>query len=175
MHQSWMSSKVKVGQSTMHGQGIIAVSEIAQDEPVLVWGGPSYTNKPGALEALRHNKAVMQWDDDVFSCESDEDSDYFRINHSCNPNAWMIDAFTICARRNIHIGEEITADYALWEPDEKYVSAWTCRCGSRRCRGRVTGSDWKNPILRERYRGHFSPYLTKRIERDKIGGAGDDS
>ncbi len=170
MHHSWMSSKVKVRQSAVHGRGIIAVSEIVQGEHILVWGGASYTNKAGALEALRHDKAVMQWDDDVFSCEfENDDADCFLINHSCNPNAWMIGSYTICARRDIGSGEEITADYALWETDESYVASWPCNCGSGLCRGRVTGTDWNNPVLQERYRGHFSPYLNKRIGIGRSG------
>ena len=32
------------------------------------------------------------------------------------------------------------------------------------CRGRVTGEDWRNPALWERYAGHFSPYLERRIK-----------
>jgi hypothetical protein len=27
----------------------------------------------------------------------------------------------------------------------------------------VTGDDWRNPTLWERYAGHFSPYLERRI------------
>jgi len=169
MHESWMSPKVKVRQSEVHGRGIVAVSEIAKDESILVWGGASYTNKAGALEALRQGKGVMQWDDDVFSCEvegDDSDDEAFLINHSCDPNAWRSDAYTICARREIHPGEEITADYALWLFEEGRVSSWRCHCGSHLCRGQVTGADWKDPGLRERYHGHFSPLLNKRIAQE---------
>ena len=156
----------------MHGRGIVAVSKIAQAEPILGWGGVSYTNKAGAVEALRQGRAVMQWDDDVFSCEVEgesEDEGPFLVNHSCDPNAWMAGAYTICARRDISAGEEITADYALWETDESHVSSRLCHCGSPLCRVRIAGADWKNASLRERYRGHFSPFLTKRIEEEETG------
>jgi hypothetical protein len=49
----------------------------------------------------------------------------------------------------------ITADYALWEADERFVSRWECRCGSTLCRGRITGNDWKDKGLQERYKGHL--------------------
>ena len=39
-----------------------------------------------------------------------------------------------------------------------------CACGTSLCRGRVTGEDWRNPELWERYAGHFSPYLERRIK-----------
>ena len=174
MHDSWMSPTVRVARSAVHDRGIVAVSGIAQGEPILVWGGPSYTERAGALQARKQNRAVMQWDDDVFSCAVEgegKDEEPFLVNHSCDPNAWMSGACTICARRDIAPGEEITVDYALWETDEDHVAAWTCRCGSPLCRGRVTGADWKDAGLRERYRGHFSPFLTKRIEREQSGTA----
>ncbi|MFC1705852.1 SET domain-containing protein [Planctomycetota bacterium] len=163
MNKSWMSRKVRVAPNSVRGRGIVAFAHIVMGEPILVWGGAGYTNAAG----VQHNKAVMQWDDNVFSCEvGGEDEEPFLVNHSCDPNAWMSDAFTICARRDIGPGEEITADYALWEADESYVSPWVCRCGSQLCRGRVTGTDWKDPNLQKRYRSHFSPLLNKRIERD---------
>jgi uncharacterized protein len=28
----------------------------------------------------------------------------------------------------------------------------------------VTGEDWRSPVLWQRYAGHFSPYLSRRIE-----------
>ena len=169
MHRSWISPKVKVRQSIVHGRGIVAVSEIPRGEAILVWGGANYTDEAGALEALKQGRSVMQWDDDVFSCEVEGDegnTESFLINHSCDPNAWMDGVYTICARRDICPGEEVVADYALWEADESHVSSWSCQCGARLCRGRVTGADWKDPRLREQYRGHFSPLLNKRIERD---------
>jgi len=39
-----------------------------------------------------------------------------------------------------------------------------CACGSGLCRRRVTGEDWRQPVLQQRYSGHFSPYLQQRID-----------
>jgi hypothetical protein len=60
--------------------------------------------------------------------------------------------------------EELTIDYALWETDP----AWrieACRCGSSRCRGTVSGADWKRPELQARYGQQFSPVILRWIER----------
>ena len=57
----------------------------------------------------------MQRDTDLFSIEDRGDDDGYFVNHSCNGNLWMTDAFTLTARRDINKDEEITADYALWE------------------------------------------------------------
>jgi uncharacterized protein len=105
----------------------------------------------------------MQWDDDLYSVDDKGDDDSYFINHSCDPNIWMIDAFTLVARRDIPTNIEITADYALWEADEEYVSRWQCVCGSTLCRRWVTGKDWRIKDLQTRYSGHFSPLINKRI------------
>ena len=84
------------------------------------------------------------------------------MNHSCDPNIWMSDAFTLSARRRIEPGEELTADYALWLYDVDWVLD-PCRCGSPLCRGRVTGRDWQLPELQVRYAGHFTPFINRLI------------
>lgn len=91
-------------------------------------------------------------------------ADEYFLNHSCDPNAWMLDAVTLAARRPIAAGEEITADYALW----LFEQDWRldpCRCGSPLCRGRVTSQDWQRPELQSRYAGHFTPFLNRLIQR----------
>ena len=143
---------------------MIAVSAIRRGETLIVWKD-GYTDRAGALQAQREGGGIMQWDDDVFSYKtgSEGNTDQYAVNHSCDPTGWMSDAHTITARRDIRAGEEITADYAFWETDETYVSPWICACGSPLCRERIAGKDWMDEELRERYRGHFSPLINKRI------------
>jgi len=59
-----------------------------------------------------------------------DDEDYAAdyTNHSCDPNLWMKDEATLMARRDIEAGEELTADYMVWEVDEDYRAAWECKC-----------------------------------------------
>jgi hypothetical protein len=35
------------------------------------------------------------------------------LNHSCDPNVWMEDEVTLAARRDLGVGEELTAVCAL--------------------------------------------------------------
>ena len=57
----------------------------------------------------------MQRDEDLFSIEDrGNDTGYF-VNHSCDANGWMQDAFTLVSKRDINKDEEITADYVIWE------------------------------------------------------------
>jgi hypothetical protein len=84
------------------------------------------------------------------------------LNHSCNPNAGMSGQIAVVAMRGIHPGEEVCIDYAM--VDGSPYDEFECHCGEPECRGAVTGDDWARPELWERYRGHFSPYLQRRIE-----------
>jgi hypothetical protein len=73
--------------------------------------------------------------------------------------------------RDIAPGEEITFDYAMVLSETAGVpyEGFDCRCGSPRCRGRVTDADWRRPDLQSRYDGWFSWYLRERIERLRRG------
>jgi uncharacterized protein len=148
------------------GKSLFARGPIERGEIVIVWGG-DYRNAAGAAQAMADGKLTMQWDEDVFSVESGDDDPAYCINHACDGNVWMTDAVTLVARRQIAAGEQIVADYALWEADEHYVAAWTCACGSPDCRGRVTGCDWRLPDVQERYAGHFSPLINRRIAAER--------
>jgi uncharacterized protein len=111
---------------------------------------------------MMDGKQTMQWDDDVFSFDTGSD-DAYAINHSCDCNLWMDGAFTLIAKRTIEKNDELTADYALWESNETYVSNWMCACGNVCCRKRITGRDFRLKDVQERYMGHFSPLINKKI------------
>ena len=162
--KTWISSKVEYCESQIHGMGLRAIADIRQDEAVLTWEGECYTDKNGAIAAKRQGKAIIQWDENIFSYETVGDDELYAVNHSCDPNSWMADAFTLIARRDIIPGEEITTDYGLWQMDENFISSWICNCGAACCRGRVTGNDWKLEVLQQRYAGHFSPWINTLIQ-----------
>lgn len=84
-----------------------------------------------------------------------------RGNHSCDPNLWWIDAYTLAARRDIAAGEELTNDYATSMALAEF--RMECSCASPLCRGVVSGRDWMRPDLRLRYADHWVPVLLTRI------------
>jgi uncharacterized protein len=161
--RSWLNPKVEMRATPNSGRGLFALAQIDAGETVIVWGG-DYRDAAGAAQARGEGKGTMQWDDDVFSIETGDDDPAYSINHACDGNVWMMDAVTLAARRRIAAGEQVRADYALWEADEDYVSAWDCACESPLCRRRITGRDWRLPDVQERYAGHFSPLINKRID-----------
>lgn len=138
--KDWVSPKIEIRETEGRGKGTFALEKISAGEPAVIFGG-EYTDAQGAKEAWAHGKLTMQWDHDLFSVEERGDDMGYFINHSCEPNTWMNDAFTITAKRDIAAGEELTADYAQWEADENHVSPWECACGSRLCRKKITGRD----------------------------------
>jgi uncharacterized protein len=83
------------------------------------------------------------------------------LNHSCDPNVWHVDAFTIAARRHVAAGEELTIDYATHSGLTTF--RMDCSCGSPHCREVITGDDWKLQVLQDRYRDHWVPGLLERI------------
>jgi hypothetical protein len=163
--EKWMSPKVESRNSQIHGKGIFAISDISEGERIFVWSGECYTDRKGAKQAQSEGKGTMQWDEDIFSVETDVQEDLYRVNHSCDPNTWMFDAFTVVARRNIPSGEEIVIDYSLLIFNEPASGSLDCNCGSDICRGKITDEDWKDPMLQERYKGHFTPWLNNLINQ----------
>jgi hypothetical protein len=77
----------------------------------------------------------------------------------------MGDEATLIARHDIEAGEEATVDYALFTTQSNWMLDTRCRCGAPDCRRIITGDDWRRPEVQERYRGHFSPFINRRIEK----------
>lgn len=143
------------------GKAVYARDLIEPGELIAVWSGriiPTEALDELSAEIRRH---TVQVEEGLYlaSLSPDEPPDF--INHSCEPNAGLDGQVAIVALHRIHAGEEVTIDYAMC--DGSAYDEFECACGSTACRGRVTGEDWRNPILWERYAGHFSPYLERRI------------
>lgn len=86
------------------------------------------------------------------------------VNHSCDPSCGLRGEAILVAMRRLHIGDEVTYDYAM--SDCVDLVGWECNCGSFGCRGRVQGDDWKyRDELWLKYGDYFSPYL--KLKRRK--------
>jgi uncharacterized protein (DUF952 family) len=159
--RSWLSPQLQVGRSRIEGFGLFATGAIPAGEPVAVMGGTVLTGREFAayVVTVEHFSAAAI-DEDLNILQSPDDP-LSRGNHSCDPNLWMGDELTLVARRPIKAGEEATVDYALMTVAE----AWSmpCRCGAACCRRVITGSDWCRRDLQDRYHGHFSPFIDRRI------------
>ena len=85
-----------------------------------------------------------------------------KVNHSCDPNCGIrvnqTGAHDFVARKDIGVGEEFSFDYAMRNYSVNYFPP-LCMCGTKKCRGRITG--WKDlpESRRKDYEGFVAPYL----------------
>jgi hypothetical protein len=143
------------------GKAVFARELIVPGELIAVWSGRLVF--PDELDDLSEDirRHTVQVEEGLYlaSLTPDEEPDY--INHSCEPNAGLDGQITIVAIHAIPPGDEVTIDYAMC--DGSPYDEFECACGSSKCRGQITGNDWRDPVLWKRYAGHFSPYLQRRI------------
>ena len=133
-----------------------------------MWGGKVFTNEEKKRGLVKKYTGSRIDENHWLGGDLDEpEQEDQYLNHSCDPNIWLIDEVTFNARRDISKGEEITADYSTWSIDDTWVMDEPCRCGSSLCRHTVTGKDWQLPELQERYKGHFVPFVNEWIEKMK--------
>jgi hypothetical protein len=163
----WLDPRVTVQPSPIHGRGLFAIAAIGAGEVVKVFGGTIVTD--AQIQAIikrgdRYDGIGLGPDQNLWIDSSWPGSSG---NHACDPNLWMQDMVTLTARRPIPAGEELTTDYAMFTA----IPAWSlvCHCGSRLCRGVVTGNDWHREDLQARYRGHFAPFINNLIQQHTIG------
>ena len=143
------------------GRTLVARETIEPDELVVVFGGEVVAGS--ALDGLSSAQRLLtlQVEEDLYLV-SGHDGAADWVNHSCAPNCGLRGQIALVAMRRLEPGEEICFDYAM--SDGTPYDQFPCGCGAPTCRGRVSGDDWQRPELWERYRGHFSPYLQRRID-----------
>jgi hypothetical protein len=169
LQDEWIDPRIEIRTSPISGRGMFASSSAREGEVVVIWAGVVFTQADVVAGKAAEGSTVALADGlylgspvGQYDRERDDLGDF--INHSCDPNCWMQDEVTLVARRDIQLGEELTADYVLWEADETYLRPWERACGSPLCRRTLTGRDWRLPELQVRYRGHFSPFINARID-----------
>ena len=164
---SFLSPKCEV--RTDHhkgGRSVVTNEDICAGELIAVWSG-KLVNRDGLdLLPATLRRFSLQVEDGLYLASLNEHEAADCINHSCAPNAGLSGQISLVAMRDIGAGEEITYDYAM--TDGSSYDEFPCGCGAHTCRGRVSGDDWRRPELWERYSGHFSPYLLRRIEELRI-------
>jgi len=92
------------------------------------------------------------------------------INHSCDPNTYVLTDRRDGVRRNwalkdIGVGDEITWDYALniWE---EWVPPAPCHCGAKSCLGIIRGNYFTLPrAVQRRYLPLLDEPFKKRFAR----------
>lgn len=163
-HESYISPQVEGRVRPDGSYGVYAREPISAGTVLMVWGGKIVNGAQLRQLPPRLQQLAMQVEEDLYMAGPEEPvADW--VNHSCAPNAGLSGQIVLVALRDIATGEEICFDYAMC--DGSPYDEFDCTCGAPNCRGRVTGNDWQNPELWDRYAGHFMPYLQRRIDQLK--------
>lgn len=161
MGVSYLTPKARPTTVGALGHGSVAIEPIAAGETIAAFGGRCITRDELELLGESQQRRSIQIDDTLFLAGALEPEPADFVNHSCDPNCGMSGSVLVVALRDIAVGDQLTYDYAM--SDGSDYDEFECSCGSALCRGKVTGHDWMLPELQLRYRGHFSPYLGRRI------------
>jgi SET domain-containing protein len=160
---SWISPRARKGApSSIAGRGLFAAAPISAGEVVAVKGGHIVdTATMNSLPEMLQNSEIQIAEGLHLVALTDDEYEpvMLFINHSCEPNVGFAGNVVLVAMRDVAAGEELTTDYALFDTP---TSTMECSCGTPSCRGVITGDDWRDPALRQRYAGWFSRYLADR-------------
>lgn len=159
---SYLNPKCEARDHPGGGCGVFALEKIIKNELVSMWGGKIVQKEKLDAAMPRFTQRVLQVDEDLFLVTAEEKEPNDCFNHSCEPNLGFFGQIGLAAMRDVEAGEELTFDYAM--SDGEPYDEFECGCGSKNCRGKVTGRDWRLPELWKKYEGYFSPYLSRRIK-----------
>ncbi|MDQ1425135.1 MAG: hypothetical protein QOD72_2633 [Acidimicrobiaceae bacterium] len=161
--RSYISPKAIKGKpSGIAGRGLFAIEPIAAGEIVAIKGGHIVDSATLATLPAKLQNSEIQIADGfhlVALCDDEYEPVMLFINHSCDPNVGFAGNVVLVAMNDVAPGDELTTDYALFDAQGPSMD---CRCGAPRCRGVVTGEDWRRPELQRRLGPYFSTYLQSR-------------
>jgi hypothetical protein len=143
-----------LGDTDANGIGVFAAREFQAGEVIIEDLDGDYFSNPVSFDELLRQGIpldyVMQIGAHAFHIPTPTIEDF--TNHSCDPNSGLRmnprGPIAVAIRR-IRPHEEITFDYSTWLTGDYFNM--TCRCGSEKCRGFVSGFGTLPPALRERY------------------------
>lgn len=124
-----MSEKFKIKENSNFGKGLFATKLIKENEQILEFIGPIISLE----EALQKEAAKLSYPLQVGPKEyMDIQEPGVLANHSCSPNAGIIDDKLLVAIKDIKSGQEIVWDYSTTMDEDN----WTleCKCGCLNCR-----------------------------------------
>jgi hypothetical protein len=145
--------KYFIGNSPIHGKGIILNQNVKKDETIFVFTGKEVTITSNDWYHGPCNLQVgyAKW------IVPKPNSAGIHLNHSCNPTAGVKGKNTIVAMRPLKKGEEVTIDYALSET----YPLWhmRCHCKSKNCRKVVKPYQDLSTQRMKKYAKYTSKYI----------------
>jgi uncharacterized protein len=165
---TYFSPKVEKRTSSINGRGVFSRDNIKKGEIVVVKGGYILTKGQRDEIGIELGPSEIQITEDLFigpTTKSEREGGMMHLNHSCEPHLGLQGQIVYVALRDVGIDEELTFDYAMTD-DEPYEMK--CQCGTRSCRGIITGFDWKKPEVQSKYEGYFSWFIQRRINSIRL-------
>jgi len=166
--KSYISPKIQIRKSKIHGIGLFTIEEIKKDEIIGIKSGHIIDrvtlNAIGGFES-KLVSVLMQIADEYFIGalgEGELEAVNMHVNHSCEPSVGILGNIINVAMRDIPVGEELAVDYSMAFSDPAFQMK--CSCESKNCRQIITGDDWKQRELQKKYKGYFSSYIQKKID-----------
>jgi len=127
------------------GRGVFAGETIRQAETILHFTGPEISLEQALLKGPLSFNVLQIGAREYLDIEQPGVS----LNHSCQPNAGVVDNVVLIALRDLLPDEEITFDYSTTMSEQ--FETMECRCGSPACRGVVGDFHELPPALKDRY------------------------
>ncbi len=166
LSKSWISAKIEVRNSDIHGKGVFTKEKISQGEVVIIWGGEVFTSEEFHKgNGLKHTNVGIDENTFLASPNHEEKTVDDFMNHNCDANLWLDDEVTLSAKRDIQANEELFFDYSIELVDRDYLMKSFCCCNAPNCRKSITGKDWQLKEVQALYKNHFSPFINERIKK----------
>jgi SET domain-containing protein len=160
--KSVISPKIEIRKSPLHGMGMFAKENIKKGEIVVIKGGHILTRDQLFSSGIINSYLPL---DDIYFLgamnKEEEKSIKLYINHSCDPNCGVRGEITFVAMTDIAKNTELTIDYCMVDNEDYVID---CKCGSPECRRKISGFDWKQKKLQQKYKGYFARYLQDKIQ-----------
>jgi hypothetical protein len=159
----WLHPDVEVQASDIAGRGLFATRDLPARTVVCRLGGRLVdTATLRALEGVDDLDSVVVGDDRHLLLGP---GDQRFLNHSCDPNVGWVDASTLATMVDVAAGSELVTDYAMSIAEPAWLLR--CHCPSRRCRQMVEGTDWRIPVLQQRYAGWWTPHVQRLVDESR--------
>lgn len=163
---SWMNPKLEVRNTDKYGKGVFAKEDLKKGETLAIFGGYILTLDEEKKLEEKYRDGGLQIDENYVISSKDhlESTDFF--NHSCQPNAGFKGQNFLVSMKKISKNQQVTFDYAmcLFSKTKEDHYAFSCECGSKKCRKEITSRDWKIKDLQIKYQGYFQKFLEDKLK-----------
>lgn len=147
----------EVRRSACEGQGLFAISDIAEGTLILEYQGEKISKTESARRKAARNNYIFHLDYqfDLDGAALENTARY--LNHSCAPNCVVQKRdgrLFIHAARDIRAQEELTFDYGY---DLSEYERFPCNCGARVCCGYILGREFWGELPQKWDESSFGP------------------